>query len=142
MKSMSRLVLGLATITLLASCGAKTITADEAVKISQGWSAVSVADTGYTKVVTEVNGEKNEVTGAIAVSTVAATIVTTNKAVVSAAASSSDVVFKSNGKDLELSYSDKDGKAEYKINDYGLTTWSKVTDADGKVTETKITWSK
>ncbi len=142
MKSMSRLALGLAAITLLASCGAKTITADEAVKISEGWSAVSVADTGYTKVVTEVNGEKDEVTGAIAVSTVAATVVTTNKAVVSAAASSSDVVFKSNGKDLELFYSDKDGKAEYKINDYGLTTWSKVTDADGKVTETKITWSK
>ena len=50
MKKLSRIVLGLASVTMLASC-AKSVTPEEAVKIaSDNWSIDKAKAAGYTKV--------------------------------------------------------------------------------------------
>lgn len=50
MKRLNKLVLGLATVTMLASCGAKQITKAEAVEIAKGWDTSIVYKSGHVKV--------------------------------------------------------------------------------------------
>ena len=59
MKNIKRVILGLAAVTMLASC-AKEITKEEAIKIAEGWDTANVLyKSGHGKAVTEVKFSDN-----------------------------------------------------------------------------------
>ena len=59
MKNIKRVILGLAAVTMLASC-AKEITKEEAIKIAEGWDTANVLyKSGHGKSVTEVKFSDN-----------------------------------------------------------------------------------
>ena len=59
MKRLNKLVLGLATVTMLASCGAKQITKAEAVEIAKGWDTSIVYKSAHVKVDVSYNFSDN-----------------------------------------------------------------------------------
>ena len=147
MKKFSHLVLGLASITMLASC-AKDITKEEALEIAKTYSIISANAAGFTKVKVAnkysdaSKNEEHEATGA-ALTAVITALVPIDIAAVNAAAAVEGTKFKADGKDLEFEYKEKDNSATYvyKINSYGLTTYIKTTASEGW-SETSYTWYK
>ena len=146
MNKLSRLVLGVACVSMLAGC-AKSVTAEEAVKIAnENWSIEKANAAGYTKVHVvnkysdSSKNEEHDASGA-AMSLVITALVPINLVAVNAAAAIEGVSFKADGTALEFSYSDKDGKYDYKINGVGLTTYVKSV-AGNDWSETSYTWYK
>ena len=144
MKKFSTLVMGLACMTMLASC-AKTVTAEEAAKIANGWtvSAATSAYKGYKLVTKNSDGSTSttEDKNAITVAATITTMVAANIVVVNAAAAATDSTFKADGNALELSYKDSDGNYVYKTNAEGLTVYSKAV-TGSSWSELSYTWYK
>ncbi len=146
MKKLSRIVLGLASVAMLASC-AKSVTPEEAVKIaSENWSVEKAKAAGFKKahVVNKFSDsskdEEHDASG-IAMDVLIDTLVPLNLIAVTGAAVLEGTAFKADGAAIEFTYKDKDGSYEYKVNGYGLTTYMKTTTADGWSSST-YTWSK
>ena len=147
MKKLSRIVMGLAAVTMLASC-AKDVTAEEAVKIAtDNWSVQKANAAGYTKVHVvnkysdSSKDEEHDATG-VALTLVIDTLVVVDLAAVAAASVVEGVHFKADGSALEFSYKDKDGVTfEYKVNGVGLPTFVKESSSSGW-SSSSYTWSK
>ena len=146
MNKISRLTLALASVTLLAGC-AKSITADEAKKIADGYSVSKALEAKFTKchVVNKYSdSSKNEEHDATA--TAFAVLISTlpelNKAMVYFAAGTAGASFKADGNNLEINFKSEDSESIYKISDLGLTQYSKVTEKDGSWSESVYTWTK
>ena len=146
MKKLSRIVLGLASITMLASC-AKSVTPEEAVKIaSDNWSVDKAKAAGYTKVhvvnkYSDSSKDEEHDASGVAMNLIIDTLVPINLVAVTGAAALECTAFKADGAAIEFTYKDKDGSYEYKVNGVGLTTYTKTTTADGWTSST-YTWSK
>ena len=145
MKKFNKIVLALGAMTMLASCG-KTVTAAEAQEIAAGW-AVDGAVNVFKSVKTVMkdskgNTEENVEDNATAINLALTAAITANKALVAGLKDAEGCTYKANGKALELSYKDADVTYVYKINEYGITTYSKTTKADGSWSEATITLTK
>ena len=144
MKVVSRLMMGLASIALLASCGASAITADQAKEIAAKWSITEANKVGYTKatmVTKSSRGDSSRDYTGLELTAFITALVPANQTAVSVAAAVEGTEFKANGNAVEFTYANGDTKYEYKINEYGLTTWSKTT-AGSDWAEVTVTWSK
>jgi len=145
MKKLSRIILGLASVTMLASC-AKSVPPEEAVKIaSDNWS-IDKAKAAYTKVhvvnkYSDSSKDEEHDASGVALNVLIDTLVPINLLAVTGAAALEGAAFKADGAAIEFTYKDKDGSYEYKVNAVGLTTYTKTTTADGWLSST-YTWSK
>ena len=118
MKNIKRVVLALATMTMLASCGAKEITKAEAVKIAEGYDSANVIyKSGKLKTVKEVKFSdnfpealKSQYQGDTKEEEFKTEAEVLSKRITATRVSryGDDVKFKANGKALEISYSFND----------------------------------
>ena len=145
MKSIKTLVLGVACAAMLASC-ASPISAEQAVKIADTYSVAKANAAGYSKahlVVKNSDSSKNSETDIKGLELTAAItlMVPLNQTAVTAASIIEGTEFKADGNALEFTYKDGDTSYEYKINEYGLTTWTKVSSGSNWETNS-YTWYK
>ena len=145
MKIVSRLMMGLASVSLLASCGASPITPDQAKEIAAKWSIAEANKAGYSKVTVaskgSSHGESKKDYAGLELTALITALVPSNQLAVTAAALIEGTEFKANGNALEFAYGQGDNKYEYKINEHGLTTWAK-TIVGSEWEETSYSWSK
>ena len=146
MNKIARITLALASVTLLAGC-TKSITADEAKKIADGYSASKASEAKFTKchVVNKFSdssqNEEHDATDT-ALALLISTLPELNKAMVYYYAGIEGSSFKADGNNLELTFKSEDSQSIYKISDLGLTQYSKVTEKDGSWSESIYTWTK
>lgn len=146
MNKIARITLALASVTLLAGC-AKSVTADEAKKIADGYSASKALEAKFTKVhvVNKYSdasqNEEHDATGT-ALAILISAMPDLNKAMVYFAAGLEGTSFKADGNNLELNFKSEGSESVYKISDLGLTQYSKVTEKDGSWMESTYTWTK
>ena len=144
MKKLSKIVMGLAAMTMLASC-AKNVTPEEAAKIANGWSvSAASAYKSYTLVTKDSKGNTSTTEDKHAITvkaTIAALLAANVVAVNAAAASGAEGQFKADGNALEFSYKADGESFLYKTNAEGITVYSKTTTADGW-SEASYTWYK
>ena len=140
MKKFQTLVLGLASVAMLASC-AKDISAEEAKKIASEWNASLNDYKGVTTTVKDSDGKTQTSSSNEYVPAAALVSRSASQAAIAAAAEDTNSKFKADGTALEFSYKNEDGDCLYKTNADGLATYLKVTTKDGWV-ETVTTWTK
>ena len=148
MKKISRLLMGVAAMTMLASC-AKTITSAEAAKIIASWN-YSQAIGNYNKCVANAKGsdgssssktydltkteEKAAILGEITLVNTALTLLATRE--------NSLVTWKAKGNALQVEGTDGDGnKFIYHTQEDGLPTYSKAISGE-TWSDVSYTWSK
>ncbi len=145
MKKFNKIVLALGAMTMLASCG-KTVTAAEAQEIAASWAidgAVNVFKTVKTvSKDSKGNKEENVEDNATTINVALTAMITANKTLVAGLKDAEGCTYKANGKALELSYKDADKTYVYRINEYGITTYTKTTNSDGSWSEDTITLTK
>lgn len=145
MKKLSTLFLGLACVSMLASCG-KEVTAQEAKEIANAnWTSSKVSEANYAsvKILTQSSsGDKDETTfTGIALTALLLSNRTLNLTAVNLASENSGT-FKSYGTALEFTYSSDGISHYYKTNEVGLTVYEKTTQSDSSWTSSTYTWSK